>query len=195
MLAVPASLRWLGTPVESHEADDSLSVVAGARTDWFVHPGTGEIRLNAPALVGPVAAGDFLFSAHVAVAFEATFDAGALVLRHDDRTWAKLCFEYSPAREPMVVSVVTRDVSDDCNSFVVPGNQIWLRAARIGRAHAFHASTDGRRWQLVRHFRLTDADTVEVGFIAQSPVGEGCGVTFSNIAFEPVTLGDLRDGT
>ena len=96
---------------------------------------------------------------------------------------------------PMVVSVVTRDVSDDCNSFVVPGNQIWLRAARIGRAHAFHASTDGRRWQLVRHFRLTDADTVEVGFIAQSPVGEGCGVTFSNIAFEPVTLGDLRDGT
>src|SRR2546421_7623127 len=129
MLAVPASLRWLGEPVESHEAGDSLGIVAGARTDWFVQPGTGDARLNAPALVGRVDAGDFVFSAHVAVDFTSTFDAGALVLRHDDRTWAKLCFEYSPDREPMVVSVVTRDVSDDCNSFVVDGSQVWLRAA------------------------------------------------------------------
>ena len=58
-------------------------------------------------------------------------------------SWAKLCFEYSPQREPMVVSVVTRGLSDDCNSFVVDGATVWLRIARVGSAFAFHASTDG----------------------------------------------------
>jgi uncharacterized protein len=173
---------------------DTVHLAADARTDWFIHPGTGETRLNAPALLAPVS-GDFVFSAHVEVAFAATFDAGVLVLRHDDRTWAKVCFEYSPDDEPMVVSVVTRDVSDDCNSFVVDGNAVWLRAARLGRALAFHASIDGARWQLVRHFRLADELALEAGFLVQSPTGDGCTATFTSIRFEEATLGDLRDGT
>lgn len=191
--ALPAPLRWIGTPVESEATKDSLRIVAGGRTDWFVHPGTGEATLTAPALLGPVS-GDFLLRARVQVAFAETFDAGTLVLRHDERTWAKLCFEYSPDAEPMVVSVVTRGVSDDCNSFAVDGDSIWLRASRSGPACAFHASTDGRRWQLVRHFRLSADDEIEIGFLAQSPVGDGCAVTFSEIAFEAGTLVDLRSG-
>src|SRR5438105_15687152 len=103
--AVPMPLRWLAPP-ERWDADGStLSVVAGARTDWFIDPsGAREPTLNGAALVGR-AAGDYLFSAHVHVGFDATFDAGALMLHADDRTRAKLCFEYSPADEPMVVSV------------------------------------------------------------------------------------------
>jgi regulation of enolase protein 1 (concanavalin A-like superfamily) len=173
---------------------DTVHLAADARTDWFIHPGTGEIRLNAPALLAPVS-GDFLFSAYVEVGFGATFDAGVLVLRHDDRTWAKLCFEYSPDGEPMVVSVVTRGVSDDCNSFVVDGNAVWLRAARIGPALAFHASLDGVQWRLVRHFRLADDLALEAGFLVQSPTGEGCRATFAHVALEEATLHDLRDGT
>ena len=57
----------------------------------------------------------------------ATYDAGVLTLRRRDDLWAKLCFERSPQGEPMVVSVVTRGVSDDCNSFVVDGRSVWLR--------------------------------------------------------------------
>jgi uncharacterized protein len=190
MHAVFAS-RWLGQPAAQETSDDRVSIVAGPRTDWFLPPGGGEARLNAPALVGPVA-GDFVLAAAVEVAFAATFDAGALVLWHDERTWAKLCFEYSPDAEPMVVSVVTRGTSDDCNSVVVEGNRVHLRVARIGSAYAFHYSEDGGRWHFVRQFRL-DGDVL-AGFEAQSPLGEGCRATFTSVALESRTLGDLRGG-
>ncbi|MFL5952970.1 MAG: DUF1349 domain-containing protein [Gaiellaceae bacterium] len=173
--------------------EGSLTIVAGARTDWFVDPASGEAKLDAPSRLEAVE-GDFLLAARVEVEFAATFDAGVLALWRDERTWAKLCFEYSPQSEPMVVSVVTRGVSDDCNSVVVDGNAVWLRVARVGRAHAFHYSTDGERWHLVRHFALAPGEALEAGFLAQSPLGEGCKATFSDVRFSQETLGDLRNG-
>jgi hypothetical protein len=191
-VTLPEPLRRLNEPVEEEIGDDTVRLVAGPRTDWFVDPSSDAATVNAPALVAAVQ-GDFMLAARVEVEFSSTFDAGVLVLWHDEGTWAKLCFEYSPAQEPMIVSVVTRDVSDDCNSVVVGGDAVWLRIARIGQAYAFHASLDGRWWQLVRHFRLGDGDP-EVGFEAQSPRGDGCAVTFSEISFASATLADLRSG-
>jgi uncharacterized protein len=133
-------------------------------------------------------------SALVETRFRSTFDAGALFLWQNDRTWAKLAFEFSPAGEPMVVSVVTRGESDDCNSTVVTAPEIWLRVAYNDGACAFHSSADGRVWQFVRHFRLSAAPTTEVGFEAQSPVGEGCRARFSRIVHTERALSDLRSG-
>jgi uncharacterized protein len=192
---MPMPMRWLVPPASWHADGSTLSLVAGAHTDWFVDPsGKREPALNGAALVGD-AGGDYLFSARVRVGFEATFDAGVLMLHAGDRTWAKLCFEYSPANEPMVVSVVTRGASDDANGFVVDGDEVWLRIARLGPAFAFHASTDGRTWSLVRHFTLGDNVQPAVGFEAQSPTGEGCAVTFDDIRFESRRLRELRDGS
>jgi regulation of enolase protein 1 (concanavalin A-like superfamily) len=192
---MPMPMRWLVQPVRWRADGSSLSLVAAGGTDWFVDPsGEREPALNGAALVGD-AAGDYLFSARVRVGFEATFDAGVLMLHAGDRTWAKLCFEYSPANEPMVVSVVTRRTSDDANGFVVDGDEVWLRIARLGAAFAFHASNDGREWTLVRHFTLGEDVEPALGFEAQSPTGTGCEVTFDEIRFEPVRLGDLRDGS
>jgi regulation of enolase protein 1 (concanavalin A-like superfamily) len=92
----------------------------------------------------------------------------------------------------MIVSVVTRGLSDDCNSTVVSGDAVWLRVAGVGDAFAFHASADGERWDFVRHFAL-DGDP-RPGFLAQSPTGEGLVATFSEIRLEPVRLRDLRSG-
>jgi regulation of enolase protein 1 (concanavalin A-like superfamily) len=131
-------------------------------------------------------------------AFAATYDAGVLVLHRDDAAWAKLCLEYSPQGQPMVVSVVTRGVSDDCSSFVVDADHVWLRVARIGQAYAFHALTDGTSWQLVRHFALgpghTDGGETAAGFLAQSPTGEGCVARFDQIGYSAQRLADLRSG-
>ena len=191
---VPFPFRWLNEPASWGATDGTLTVAAGPDTDWFVDPQqTSAPKLNAPALVGD-ARGDFQFSARVAVDFAGTYDAGVLMLYADDRSWAKLCFEYSPQREPMVVSVVTRGVSDDCNSFVVDGSSVWLRIARLGKAFAFHASTDGGSWSLVRHFALEAGGEPSVGFAAQSPTGDGCAVTFDRIAYEAARLSDLRSG-
>jgi len=195
LAGIPMAFRWLAPPERWHADGATLSLVAGARTDWFVDPsGAREPAVNGAALVGP-AGGDYLFRAHVHVGFEATFDAGALMLHAGERTWAKLCFEYSPAREPMVVSVVTRGTSDDANGFVVEGGEVRLRIARMGRAFAFHASTGGGEWKLIRHFTLGEDVEPEIGLEAQSPTGDGCEVRFDEIRFEPRRLLDLRDGS
>jgi len=190
---LPFALRWLVNPAASSADGDSLTISAGPHTDWFVDPGTGVARLEAPALVGPTE-GDFLLSARVEVDFASTFDAGVLALWRDERTWAKLCFEYAPLNRPTVVSVVTRGLSDDCNSYPVEGNSTWLRAARRGPAFAFHSSTDGESWQLVRHFALRPVDHLAIGFLAQSPEGDGCTVSFDSIRHRREHLRDLRNG-
>jgi regulation of enolase protein 1 (concanavalin A-like superfamily) len=155
-----------------------------------------ETLLNAATLLGTPPDGDFRFSAHVRVAFAATFDAGVLLLWFDEGNWAKLCLEYSPDGDPMVVSVVNRGVADDANAFVVPGDAIWLRVSRVDTVYTFHASDDGERWRLVRAFVLdAPGATARIGFEAQSPTGRGCAVSFNQIGFDRVRLGDLRDGS
>jgi uncharacterized protein len=193
--ALPVPLRFNGGDGRFVEADGALTVEADARTDWFLPPdGSSASTMNAPALLGDVD-GDFMLSARVAVEFGATFDAGALVLYAAPHHWAKLAFEVSPDGQPMVVSVVTHGRSDDANGFDVVGDPIWLRVATLGAACAFHASLDGVRWHLVRHFMLGAGPAPAVGFEAQSPLGDGCVAVFDRIAFAPGRIRDLRDGS
>jgi uncharacterized protein len=183
------------------EETATVTVTAAARSDIFIDPGAdsqlnAESMLNAATLLGVPPDGDFQFSARVTVDFASTFDAGVLLLWIDDRHWGKLCFEYSPDGEPMIVSVVARGVADDANAFVVDGRTVWLRVSRSDRVFAYHASLDGRTWRMVRCFTIGDTTTpASIGFEAQSPTGDGCVVTFDDIRFTGKRLRDLRDGT
>lgn len=190
---IPGPLAWHVPPVSWRLADAGLRAVAAPRSDLFVSPQGDPPTLNAARLLAPLA-GDFQLSARVTVGFAGTFDAGALLVWRDERTWAKLCFEYSPQRQPMVVSVVTRDRSDDANGFVVDGTSVWLRVARMGGALAFHASRDGAWWDLIRHFALAAGDAPLVGFVAQAPTGDGCDVQFDDVRFSATRLSELRSG-
>jgi len=191
--SLPLELSWQPDPVTFEAGETSLRAEAGAKSDLFVDPGSGAEYLDAPRLLGPVA-GDFTLAARVGVDFRSTFDAGVLLLFAHERAWAKLCHELSPEGKPTVVSVVTRGVSDDCNSSATDRNDVWLRIARLGAAFAFHASTDGTRWELVRHFALDTDTELQVGFLVQSPLGGGCTARFDEIAFAPVRLADIRSG-
>jgi uncharacterized protein len=70
-----------------------------------------------------------------------------------------------------------------------------LRISRSGAAWAFHASSDGEWWRLLRYFSLRSEDPVSVGFMAQSPQGQGCTAAFERIAFRAGAPSDLRDGS
>jgi regulation of enolase protein 1 (concanavalin A-like superfamily) len=115
----------------SYEPERGLSILAGAHTDWFTDPKGGAIQDNAPCALFTAPDENFLLSARVSVAFAATFDAGVIQVRVANDLWAKLCFEYSPQGHPMIVSVVTRGMSDDCNSVELDCSEIYLRVARI----------------------------------------------------------------
>jgi regulation of enolase protein 1 (concanavalin A-like superfamily) len=94
----------------------------------------------------------------------------------------------------MIVSVVTRGSSDDANSVPIDGNTIYLRLSKLENAYAFHYSHDGSAWNLVRHFGLGGQRETQIGFLSQSPTGEGCTAYFSEISYTPQLLGDLRSG-
>ena len=194
IVSLPSSLDWLGAPQDWElDSRNHLSITAGPLTDWFVDPGGAVDVRNAPALLFPVQ-GPCQLKARVTAALAAKYDAGVLVVYHDNTTWGKVCLELSPQGQPMVVSVVTKGLSDDCNSVLVDGMTVYLRLSKLERAYAFHYSVDAVTWNFVRYFSLGDSTDARIGFIAQSPAGEGCRADFSEITFAPTLLSDVRSG-
>ncbi len=194
MVFLHKQFEWKNQPISSTIEGERLSISAGAQTDWFVDPAGGMSKVNAPAALFALADAHFVLSARVTVDFASTYDAGVLVIYERDDCWAKLCFEYSPQRQPMVVSVVTRGTSDDCSSAIIDGCSVYLRLYYHGPALAFHYSLDGAYWHLVRHFALGALAQPRIGFLAQSPTGAGCAVAFDHAVYKATTLADLRSG-
>jgi regulation of enolase protein 1 (concanavalin A-like superfamily) len=188
---IPALLET-ASPEAWSVTDRGLTGVAPARTDLFTDPLSDRKLHGAPKLLFPTS-GDFLLEAEVEVEFASTFDAGVLLLWQDGDHWAKLCYEYSPQGQPMVVSVVTRGASDDCNSIAMTERRIHLRVGRRGPGCVFHYSTDGSYWHMVRAFRLLEGP-MQAGFLVQAPTGGGCRVEFRKIRFRADTLPALRSG-
>lgn len=192
--ALPRPLRWYGNPQHwDVTPPDSLVITAAEQTDWFIDPDTGKVVDNAPALLMGIQEPCMLM-ALVEVNHTATFDAGVLAVYHSDRIWAKLCLELSPQGQPTIVSVATRGTSDDCNSFPIATHSAYLRLAKLERAYAFHYSADGTYWHLIRYFALAESPAAEIGFLVQSPTGNGCTARFRKITFHPRPLIDIRSG-
>lgn len=191
---IPSTLSWENAPESWAFRDGVLRIKAGAKTDLFRDP-RGEYMVdNAPtAFFSPPA--EFLLSASVKVEFKSDYDAGALIVYEDDKHWAKLAYELSPRKEPTLVSVVTKGVSDDVNHSVAGKGAVYLRVAGLGGgSYAFHYSADGRRWRLLRYFSLGSGTPARVGFASQSPLGSSCQATFGEIRYKGEKLTDIRNG-
>lgn len=188
---IPVALTWQNQPVSSQlDKQNVLTISAGPKTDWFVDPFDGTVANNAPILLFTPDS-DYVFSARVAVKFTTKWDAGALMLWGDDHHWAKLSFEFSPDRVPTLVTVVTRGLSDDCNSQELRQDSVHLRIAKSGKTYVLYFSSDGRKWQILRTFSLDTDIPVRVGFEAQSPAGSGAVAKFSSISFDPHRISNI----
>jgi uncharacterized protein len=194
---VPFALEPSGTPSCLATLDGgALTLTAGPRSDLFIDPAGDEAgRPDAGRWTGLPNDEDFTLAARVTVALGAAFDAGALLVYLSERRWAKVCYELSPQRTTTAVTVVTHGTSDDSNSFETPGGPLWLRITRTGRTWAFHASSEGAYWRLLRYFTLGESSGARVGFLAQSPRGEGCTAIFDSVRYQLGAPGDLRDGS
>lgn len=182
---IPGPMQWQNPPAEwKIENQQTLSITAGRQTDWFVPPMGDGRRDNSPRLLFKPA-NDFVLSAKVTVGFRSQWDSGALVLYVNDGLWAKLCFESTIEKRTAIVSVVTRDLSDDNNSIALTGPSVYLKIAKAGQAIFFYASEDGQNWSIIRAFSLgkTTPD-LQVGFSSQSPLGDACTTAFSEIQYQ-----------
>ncbi|SEI79258.1 hypothetical protein SAMN04487917_102445 [Arthrobacter sp. yr096] len=190
-------LEWTSSPGHASydQTEGTLTLTAAPGVDWTNDSLGGEAQHGATAL-GFRAPSAFSLSARVLVSSpRTTFDAGVLALWADSEHWAKLCFEYSPQGEAMVVSVVTNQYSDDSNGPVWTAPWVYLRVSRVGPAWAFHSSADGREWSFVRLFRLDTEKPVHVGFMSQAPMGDSCEARFDSIEFSETSPENLRDGS
>ncbi len=188
---LPGTLTWQNSP-HSWQLDykNVLTISAEAKTDWFVDPFDDTVAKNAPILLFTPDP-DYVLSTRVALKFVNKWDAGALMLWGDDHHWAKLSFEFSPGKKPTLVTVVTRGLSDDCNSKELRGDSVYLRIAKSGTTYVFYFSTDARNWQILRTFSLDTDLPIRVGFEAQSPAGSGAVVKFSAITYDSHRIGNI----
>lgn len=187
--SIPFRMQWKNTPLQFSATPNSLTVVAGEKTDMFRDPNATYNTNTAPMLLFHPDA-DFILSAKVEHAFASKWDGGAIVLFSDDTHWVKFCFErdYKGARR--VVSVVTKDISDDSNSVALPSNAAYFKMAKAGDVITLYCSENGKDWLLVRHFVFVAAENFLVGFLAQSPTGKTCKVTFENITYQHKKISD-----
>lgn len=185
---IPQPIIWQNAPaIWKIDSRQTLTITAGKQTDWFISPMGDSLRNNSPRLLFKPAS-DFVLSAKVNVGFRSQWDAGALVLFDNDSLWAKLCFENTIEKRTAIVSVVTKDVSDDSSSIEMKGPSVYLKVAKAGSAIFFYASQDGQDWKIIRTFSLGKTQNLRVGFSSQSPVGDGVTTIFSGIRYEPRTV-------
>lgn len=196
-IAIPGvpELSWTGAAGAASLDEGVLLLTAAAGTDWTNDALGGPQQQEATSLAFD-STGDGVLSARTRVLSErTTYDAAVLAVWGDRDHWAKICFEFSPQGEAMVVSVVTNGYSDDCNSTIVEDDWVYLRVTRSGPGWAFHSSRDGVEWTFVRVFRLDFAGPFSVGFMAQSPTGPACVAAFDEISSGPTVPVDLRNGS
>ncbi|MFW5695118.1 MAG: DUF1349 domain-containing protein [Alkalispirochaeta sp.] len=177
-----------GEVVDPVEAEDSSGTVISCTgpVDFFIDPKDRRTVADAPFWYRTEPE-DFSLSVTVRPSFVSTFDAGALLAMIDDTHWVKLAFEFTDMGFPAVVSVVTREFSDDANGQKINAETVRLRISRRGNLWALHWADVGTYsdapWRMLRYFRLGNpGDPVKVGLLTQCPTGTGTSAEFTDIA-------------
>ena len=173
--------------------EKTLKITALPKSDYFINPADGKKILNAPYYHVELNH-DFTLKAKVSRSFKSTYDACVLMVMSDETCWVKLCFEFTDIGSNAVVSVVTNGVSDDANGVEIQGNSVYFQIAKKGNLFALHYSSDGNEYKMVRYFALSMKETFKVGFVAQSPTGEGGDCLFEEIQLNYDTPKDFRKG-
>ena len=175
-----------------YSENNLISLKANPNTDFFCKYRLSEI--DSAAFFFKEFTGDFTVKARVTTSGEHFGDAAMLMVRESSNRWIKLCVEMGSDKKYSVVSVVTDSWSDDANGELVPGNEAWLRIARINNFFGLHFSLDGQIWRFVRAFGLDLGDKVKVGFGIQAPRSQHCTGTIDKFEISDRVISDFRSG-
>lgn len=191
--SIPVPLTWSNKPNNYFIKSNTLTIVAGEKTDMFRDPNVTYNTDNAPKLLFQPA-DNFVLTTSIQHSFLNKWDGGAIVLIEDNLHWIKFCFEKDYKGAKRVVSVVTKDISDDCNSIEIKNNKVYYKLAKADNVITLYTSNDGKNWLLIRHLQFNNTKPLKVGFLAQSPTGKNCQVRFSDINYQVKKISDPYSG-
>jgi hypothetical protein len=60
--------------------------------------------------------------------------------------WIKICFEKHYIGAKRVISVVTKNISDDCNSVEITTNKVFYKVAKADNVITLYYSVNGNNW-------------------------------------------------
>ncbi|MGI9547413.1 MAG: DUF1349 domain-containing protein [Flavobacteriaceae bacterium] len=188
------NFNWLNKPEEYKIQNKSLIITAAENSDFFINPEDHTSTATAPVLYREVT-GDFVAITRVTPDFTSQWNAAALMVLINDSNWIKFGFENSDATGPSIVSVVTRETSDDTNGAILNDREaVWLKIARKGDNYAMHWSIDGEEYYMARLAAMPVTDTVKLGIEAQCPTGKRAIHKFDYFSIESATVQELRAG-
>jgi regulation of enolase protein 1 (concanavalin A-like superfamily) len=190
---IPHSLVWENKPLSFSQGNGTLIIEAGEKTDMFRDPNVTYNTDNAPKLLFEPDS-NFVLIASISHDFLNKWDAGALVLKSDSLHWVKFCFEKDYTGVNRVVSVVTKGVSDDSNAVSIKAKKVFYKIAKAGNVITLYYALNGKDWFLIRHFQFESGKKLSLGFLAQSPTGKNCRVTFADIHYEAKRIKDPYAG-
>jgi len=184
---------WVNPPPRFELSEEALVMTSGEKTDLFIAP-DGSYRVDSANRLLFPADRDFVLSARISHSFDRKWDAGALVLEADATHWIKFALEKDYTGAKRVVSVVTKGISDDCNSVEIHENHAFFQVAKKDDTVYLYVSEDGTAWYLVRTVGFKSSPSIRIGFLAQSPEGKATTVRFSSIRYEAVRIKDFWKG-
>ena len=189
-----ADYEWMNEP-ESYEVDNgTLKVVAAKETDFFNNPEDSTITSSAPFLYQEIS-GNFVAKALVRPDFSSLWNAVALMVYIDNNNWIKFAFENSDATGKSIVSVVTKNVSDDANGAILNDqDQIWLKLIRKDNIYSMLWSIDGENFKMARLSTMPEVESIKIGIELQSPVGEPATHEVDYLEIVKATVKDVRKG-
>lgn len=190
---IPQKLYWENKPLSFIKQPGGFTIIAGEKTDMFRDPNVTYNTDNAPKLLFRPD-DDFVLTTAIEHPFATKWDGGAVLLKADSLNWIKFCFEKDYKGKRRVVTVVTKNISDDCNSAEIYSNKIYYKLAKADNVITMYYSTNGKNWLLIRHLQFDTPNGFEIGFLSQSPLGKKCTVKFSEITYKAKKIKDPYAG-
>lgn len=176
-------MQWLNEPPQWNDTGDTITVTAGAQTDFWRVTRHGFIADNGHFYYREVT-GDFTVSVQFAAQYQVLYDQAGLMVRLNEKTWCKCGIEYVES-VAFASAVVTRDFSDwSVAPLAAIPDAMWFKLQRIGSAIEVSYALDGVKYTMLREAYLTEAPALQIGVMCAAPKGNGFDVTFRDFKIE-----------
>lgn len=183
---------WLNEPKVWSLESGVLTLLTDHGTDFWRETHYGFTR-DSGHFFGVEITGGFTAQAKVSGDFQALYDQAGLMVRIDEKRWAKLTVEVND-EVPFLSTVITHGVSDwAISTFQGKPDGFWLRVTVDEGVIKVQASDDGKGWQLIRLAPFPSADRYRVGPMACTPQRSGLRVRFSGLSIAPPNGKALHD--